>query len=100
MHLTVVYFGQEGLEEVKTSLEKMSRSVFFLTDRELLIYPVLVLWFNVSYELHMNCIRCFFQGGELLQLHSDPSGRGVFKRSGSGYRSPRLEERRRLNVFL
>ena len=64
-----------------------------LTENELFMMRyflcITVIW---TFEYH--------QGGELLQLHSDPRGRGVFTRSGSGHRSPRLEERRRVDVFL
>lgn len=91
MHLTVVYFGLGGLQEVKLSLEKMSR---FVLPKELLTK---VHGSNAFWALKATVV---FQGGELLQLHADPSGRGVLTRSRSGYWSPRLEQRRRLNVFL
>lgn len=94
VYLTVVYFGQDGLQGVKSSLEKLSR---FVSLRNAFICLCQFHVVDASWELMFYFL---FQGRGLLQLQPDPSGRGVLQRSGAGYRGSRLEERRRLNVFL
>lgn len=45
VHLTVVYFGKQGLQEATSSLEKMARLVFLLKVLGLLFifYPMLLI---------------------------------------------------------
>lgn len=74
MHLTVVYFGREGLQEVKSSLEKVSRSVSQIT-----IFPTRSsLAGNVNFQHAFLCREESFSNYTLIPVDEEFSrGRGL-----------------------